>query len=215
MNPTPTKLNPKTYSVAPDGIFWSIQGEAHLRGFQMAFLRFAGCDVGCTECDTDYRVAERLTVDAIAERLADVAPSNTKDRWVWITGGEPVLQHLRPVYRRLRQDGWSIGLATSGKHRAIEPVDWLSVSYHGGYALRQAYGNELKLVEGLNGLDLNAFISEYPDNATDFLYRYVQPLWDPNTNAECPRSMARCIDFLKKHPNWSLSRQDHKLWGLA
>ncbi len=30
------------YAIAPDGIFWSIQGEGHLQGFQMAFLRLAG-----------------------------------------------------------------------------------------------------------------------------------------------------------------------------
>jgi organic radical activating enzyme len=53
-----------TYGIAPDGIFWSLQGEAHLRGFQMAFVRLAGCSVGCPQCDTDYSLHERLTVDA-------------------------------------------------------------------------------------------------------------------------------------------------------
>jgi 7-carboxy-7-deazaguanine synthase len=215
MQATPTRLNPKTYPIAPHGVFWSIQGEAHLRGFQMAFLRLAGCDVGCAECDTDYSVDRRLSISQIVEEMRSIAPKGCKDRWAWITGGEPMIHHMRPLHSALRDDGWSIAVASSGKHRMIEPVDWISISYHGGYPLRQAYGNEIKLVEGLNGLDLDHFLEQYPDSSTDFLYRYVQPLWDPKLNDECPKSLSRCLAFLKKHPNWSLSRQDHKFWDMA
>jgi len=201
----------KTYPIAPDGIFWSLQGEAHLRGFQMAFLRLSGCDVNCAECDTDYSVSQRLTADEVCAQLGALRPDGMKDPWCWITGGEPLIHDLRPLYNDLQDRGWSIAVATSGKHRAIAPVDWLSVSYHGGYPLRQRYGNEIKIVDGLNGLDLNQFIEENPDSSTDFMYRYVQPLWFEG--GECPDSLRRCLRFLEKNPNWSLSRQDHKLWG--
>lgn len=43
------------YPLSLNPIFWTIQGEAHLRGFQMCFVRLAGCSVGCEHCDTDYR----------------------------------------------------------------------------------------------------------------------------------------------------------------
>ena len=45
------------YPLASNPIFWTIQGEAHLRGFQMCFVRLAGCSVGCEHCDTDYQRA--------------------------------------------------------------------------------------------------------------------------------------------------------------
>lgn len=57
------------YAIAPNGIFWSLQGEAHLRGFQMMFVRLAGCSVGCPMCDTDYSVYRRMTP---AQIVADV-----------------------------------------------------------------------------------------------------------------------------------------------
>ena len=198
------------YGIAPKGIFWSLQGEAHLRGFQMAFLRLAGCSVGCELCDTDYSLHERLTTAEIVERLREVMPTN-RDGWVWITGGEPADRDLRPLLGAIKAEGWSTAVATSGKHRVVPPVDWLSVSYHGGYPLAQRYGSEIKLVDGLNGLDFDEFLSEHPDAQTDFMYRYVQPLW--RDGGEDPASLARCLAWLEKHPNWSLSRQDHKHWA--
>jgi len=198
------------YPVAQDGIFWSIQGEAHLRGFQMAFLRLAGCSVGCPQCDTNYKLEQRLSASQITERLCEI--SKGRDRWVWITGGEPLDHPLRPLYRSLRGAGFSIAIATSGVHRAIESCDWMSVSPHGTRMI-QRYGHEVKLIDGLNGLDLWDWHKENPDDTTDFWYRYAQPLTLPD-GTECPKSLSRCLEFLQSRPNWSLSRQEHRLWGL-
>jgi 7-carboxy-7-deazaguanine synthase len=200
------------YSVAPNGVFWSIQGEAHLRGFPMAFLRLAGCSVGCPRCDTDYSVEERLTAIDVVDAVLNVFPERYRDRWVWITGGEPYDRPMRPLITAFRRFGVSIAVATSGKHRAIEAVDWLSVSYHGGYPLMQKYGHEIKLIDGLNGLDPWEYLEEYPDDMTDFWYRYVQPL--TVDGVEDADSLQRCIKFVHEHPNWALSRQDHVVWRL-
>jgi 7-carboxy-7-deazaguanine synthase len=203
------------YPLSPNPIFWTIQGEGHLRGFQMAFIRLAGCSVGCAQCDTDYRVDSRAEADEIVERVAAVIPSEDRDNWVWITGGEPTDHELRPLLRRLKANGYSTAVVTSGVRRLIEPVDWLSVSPHSADSdkFQQRYGDEIKIVDGLNGLDLDEWLVKNPDSGNDFLYRYVQPLW--KSGAECPESMTRCLDFLKRHPRWALSRQDHKLWGVA
>ncbi len=199
------------YAIAPHGIFWSLQGEAHLRGFQMAFLRLAGCSVGCPTCDTDYTKDRMLDLEQIIAEVRAVMPVN-RDGWVWITGGEPADRDLRPLLGALKAEGWSTAVATSGKHRVVPPVDWLSVSYHGGYPLAQKYGSEIKLVDELGGMDFDAFLAEYPDDQTDFMYRYVQPHWDGKR--EDPESLRRCLRWLAKHPNWSLSRQDHKHWSM-
>ena len=200
------------YSLAPNGVFWSIQGEAHLRGFPMAFLRLAGCSVGCPRCDTDYTVAEKYHAEDLVEMVVDVFPERYRDRWVWITGGEPYDRPMRPLIVELRKKGISIAVATSGKHRAIESVDWLSVSYHGGYPLAQKYGHEIKLIDGLNGLDPWEYLEEYPDDQTDFWYRYVQPI--TVDGVEDRDSLRRCIEFVQDNPNWALSRQDHVHWGM-
>ena len=203
------------YPLSPNPIFWTLQGEGHLRGFQMAFIRLAGCSVGCAQCDTNYSVDSRAEVDEIVERVAAVIPTDDRDNWVWITGGEPTDHELRPLLRRLKSRGYSTAVVTSGVRRLIEPVDWLSVSPHSAVPaqFQQRYGDEIKIVDGLNGLDLEDWLDKNPDSDNDFLYRYVQPLW--KDGREDPESMARCLSFLKSHPRWALSRQDHKLWGVA
>ena len=172
----------------------------------MAFVRLAGCSVGCPQCDTDYSVNSRATAEEIAERVDAITPSNNRDRWAWITGGEPADHDLRPLIAALRAKRFSVAVASSGHKRIIPPVDWLSISPHDPEKLVQTYGNEIKIVPGLNGLDPWKFLEMHPDSKTDFLYRYVQPLNDGRENIEI------CMKFLKDHPNWALSRQDHKFW---
>jgi 7-carboxy-7-deazaguanine synthase len=205
-----------TYALAPDGVYWSIQAEGHLRGQQMAFLRLAGCSVGCRLCDTDYSFDRRVKAEDLAAEVEHIMPPGLRDRWVWLTGGEPYDRDLHQLIKCFREHGFSIAVATSGVHRAIEPVDWLSVSPH-GYNLLQRFGSELKLCEGLNDLDVNEWIAANPDSTTDFFMRYVQPLSTENPDgsfSESPESLRICLDFLKLNPNWSLSRQDHHGWGL-
>lgn len=204
------------YPLSPNPIFWTIQGEGHLRGFQMAFVRLAGCSVGCAQCDTDYRVDSRATADEIAERVASVRPAGDRDGWVWITGGEPADHDLRELLAALKRRNYSTAIVTSGSKRLIPPVDWLSVSPH-ATSFQQRYGNEIKIVDGLGGLSLDDWYRANPDDTTDFLYRYVQPLWvgDAETGHESRESIKRCLAFLKEHPRWALSRQDHKHWNVA
>ena len=202
------------YPLSPNPVFWTIQGEGHLRGFQMTFVRLAGCSVGCAECDTDYRVDSRATADEIVEMVAAVRPPGDRDGWVWITGGEPTDHDLRPLLGALKSRGYSTAVATSGVRRMIPPVDWMSVSPHSLEPARfqQRYGNEIKISDGLNGIDLDAWYAANPDESNDFMYRYVQPLSIDGKESQV--SLATCLDFLRRHPRWSLSRQDHKVWGV-
>lgn len=210
---TTTVAKPFRYPLSANPVFWTIQGEGHLRGFQMCFVRLAGCSVGCPKCDTDYRKKEMATPEEIAQRADKVTPKNARDRWVWITGGEPTDHDLVPLIRALREKRFSIAVATSGHRRVIPPVDWLSVSPHDPAKWVQTYGSEVKIVPGLNGFSIEDFLRARPDDQTDFMYRYVQPL--SVEKEEDPASLRTCLEFVKGHPNWSLSRQDHHYWSVA
>src|SRR5438128_3310028 len=122
-----TKGGPR-YPLTNNPIFWTIQGEGHLRGFQMCFVRLAGCSVGCEHCDTDYSKQEMATAEEIAQRADDVTPKKARDRWLWLTGGEPTDHDLMPLIRALPAKRFSIALASSGYRRVIPPVGWLSLS---------------------------------------------------------------------------------------
>lgn len=212
------------FAIAPNGIFNSLQGEGHLQGFRQSFLRLAGCSNArlCgAACDTDFSKAETLDLPEIVARLRAVMPAGDRDEWVWVTGGEPAdLPQVKQIalIGALKAGGWSVCVATSGIKRFIPPVDWLSVSPHSidPAKFQQRYGNEVKLVDGLGGLDLDAWVSRW-DAVTDFLYRYVQPMsvFDGTHWVEDPASLRRCLAFLERNPRWALSQQRHHQWGVA
>ena len=201
------------YPLSSNPVFWTIQGEGHMRGMQMCFVRLAGCSVGCPHCDTDYRKQEIATEEEIAARTDDVTPAAARDRWAWITGGEPTDHNLVPLIGALRARRFSIALATSGHRQVVAPVDWLSVSPHDPAKWVQTSGSEVKIVPGLNGFSIEDFRSARPDEQTDFRYRYVQPL--SIGKQESGESLRTCLEFVTANPNWSLSRQDHHYWGVA
>ena len=51
-------------------IFNTIQGEGPLAGKPAVFVRLAGCNLQCVQCDTDYTSKEeKLSPPAIVERI--------------------------------------------------------------------------------------------------------------------------------------------------
>lgn len=209
------------YAIAPNGIYWSIQSEGHLV-FQMAFLRLAKCSMAkvCrTACDTNFSVSERLSLDSVIERIREAMPDDSRGHWVWITGGEPAdltQQCQVALVDAIHAQGWLAAVATSGVRKFVPPVDWLSVSPHtvDPALFMQHNGNEVKLIDGLGGLEMAEWVNAW-DKATGFMYRYVQPLsvkQEDGTYAQCQESLARCMAFLDAHPRWSLSEQSHHRW---
>ncbi len=78
--------------------FVSINGEGRAVGKLAAFIRFAGCNLRCSYCDTMWAnepgaagSAEALAIDDLVEWVRE-----TRVDHVTLTGGEPVLQPLLP-----------------------------------------------------------------------------------------------------------------------
>jgi 7-carboxy-7-deazaguanine synthase len=93
-------------------IFESIQGEGRHAGLPMTFVRFAGCNLDCTYCDTRYarEGGTQMSPGEILERCL-AAPW----RRVQLTGGEPMLQDELPALCRMLLDaGFEVVLETNG-----------------------------------------------------------------------------------------------------
>jgi 7-carboxy-7-deazaguanine synthase len=94
-------------------IFHSIQGEGATVGLPTTFVRFTGCSLRCSWCDTTYSFygGEDWSIERVMERLA---PIRTKR--VCITGGEPLDQHEAAIalMDRLLREGYYVVLETSG-----------------------------------------------------------------------------------------------------
>lgn len=102
----------KIYSIFP-----SIDGEvnSYHQGVVSTFIRFSGCQLSCSYCDTRYALkisdGKEMSLDEIMEEVEKIGI-----RKITITGGEPLLQkddffHLT---KRLWHDKYKFTVETNG-----------------------------------------------------------------------------------------------------
>ena len=94
-------------------IFYSLQGESSFAGKLCVFIRFAGCNLRCKDCDTKYSYKSDLllTIPKIIEKIEQYQPT----KLVEITGGEPLLQdEVYPLFEKLTNQNYEILLETNG-----------------------------------------------------------------------------------------------------
>ena len=104
-------------------IFNSLQGEGHNTGRAAVFVRFAGCNLRCPFCDTDFATGREMSDSDIVE-----AVSAYDARFVVLTGGEPTLQADAALTARLHGAGFEIAMESNGTRPAPDGIDWLTIS---------------------------------------------------------------------------------------
>ncbi len=93
-------------------IFHSIQGEGTLIGLPMLFIRTNRCNLRCKWCDSTYTFSGGTDI-TLDELMRTVEASSEK--WICLTGGEPLLQRESPeLVNRITGSGRSVLLETSG-----------------------------------------------------------------------------------------------------
>ncbi len=108
-------------------IFSSIQGEGPYAGEEHVFVRFYGCNLGCSFCDENKKtVYSEYTADAVIEKVV-----NESKETISLTGGEPLLHvdFLKEVLPVLKKKGLKIYLETNGtlKDRLLEVLDFVDI----------------------------------------------------------------------------------------
>lgn len=175
-------------------IFYSLQGEGRNTGRAAVFVRFAGCNLRCPFCDTDFAQYQLMTDTEIVQRML-AYPA----RLAILTGGEPTLQVDEAFVALLHSHGYEVAMETNGTRKPPKGIDWITCSPKRDVAITHC--DELKCIyEGTPPRD-------YGISAT---YRYLQPCdtRDPEQNR---RNTLECIEYVKSHPEWRLSLQTHKL----
>jgi len=93
-------------------IFKSIQGEGIYQGIEQIFVRFYGCNIHCSFCDTKLTSYSEKTIE---EALADIF-SLDECNSVSLTGGEPLMHvdFVKALGTRLKGCGKTVYLETNG-----------------------------------------------------------------------------------------------------
>lgn len=216
---TPRGRDPVSYAVKE--MFLTLQGEGVHTGRRAVFVRFAGCNLWsgreedratavCRFCDTDFvgvdgagggRFADAA---ALARAAAGHWGQGADNRFVVLTGGEPMLQIDDSLVDALHAEGFSIAIETNGTLPVHSGIDWVCVSPKAGSVVVQQSGDELKLVWPQPGSDIDAI------EGWAFDHFLLQPL----DSATAGRNRAVAIETVFARPRWKLSLQTHKLLGL-
>lgn len=72
--------------------FVSINGEGLLCGQLAVFIRFAGCNLDCSYCDTAWANKKNVSFELMNEKDIYDYIKSTKVKNITLTGGEPLLQ---------------------------------------------------------------------------------------------------------------------------
>jgi 7-carboxy-7-deazaguanine synthase len=197
-------------------VFASLQGEGERQGLPTIFVRLAGCNLRCRFCDTKraWTGGRRVSTEAVAAEVLRL-----RDRlgagWACLTGGEPLLQDVAPLARRLRAEGFRVQVETNGRLERRVPADWWTVSPKPpGYRTRPVYKRraaEIKLVVSreLTFAAVRRVRRAFPAEAP------LRLQLESNSRA----SLERTLDFLERAakdglPNVRLGIQLHKILRL-
>ena len=207
-------------------IFYSIQGEGYNTGRAAVFVRFAGCNLRCGFCDTEFDTYREMTDEEIIAEVSRYKVSRCENSLVVLTGGEPTLQADEAFVDLLHQHGFEVAMESNGTRPAPQHLDWLTVSPKIRGTWYEVRGtripDELKVIFDEDTNPEAYLAPRIPElcSPTRSLsshlaprYLYLQPCdtGDAERNAMI---INRCVDYIKEHPQWRLSLQTHKLVGF-
>lgn len=205
-------------------LFYTLQGEGAHSGRPAVFCRFAGCNLWngreadrakavCQFCDTDFVGTDGpgggrfAGAAALAAAIAACWPARAARRaqpLVVFTGGEPLLQLDRALIDAVHALGLAVAVETNGTLPAPAGIDWLCVSPKGTAPLALTSGDELKLVYP----QADAPPQRFAELA--FHEFFLQPMDGP----DYALNLAATVDYCRRHPQWRLGLQTHKIVGI-
>ena len=194
-----------------NNIFYSLQGEGRNTGRAAVFIRFAGCNLRCSFCDTEFESYREMSNEEILAEVEALRPQTSDLRPLLVlTGGEPTLQVDETFVDFLHQHEYEVAMESNGTRPAPKNLDWLTVSpkesgqwkVDGGKRLP----DEIKVVFDEHTVEnLSSLHTLHPSQLL-----YLQPCdtGDPERNKAITQA---CVEYIKQHPQWRLSLQTHKL----
>lgn len=211
----------KTYTV--NEMFWSPQGEGMRAGEMSLFIRFTGCNMLCSmeagpkspggfDCDTEFASGRKMTLEELvaqAKSTCNLAPKwweQGAKPWVVLTGGEPGLQVDKALTDALHDAGFLLAIETNGSIDLTgRGLDWITVSPKvAEHAVRQLWADEVKYVRGYG--------QALPKPTCKAKHQLISPAFNGLTIDR--KALDWCVGLITANPEWRLSIQMHKAWGV-
>lgn len=204
-------------------IFFSLQGEGPLVGYPTFFIRFFGCNLDCSWCDTLYAKKHGTYYELEIQEIIDLWKRNYSEiPYITLTGGEPLLQKgVFPLIESFLKEKAIICLETNGSlsvkeisERVIKVVDFKTPS---------SGMENFNFYENLNFLDKKDALKFVIKDRNDFewalkkieefeLFEITQVFFSPATPFLSPQVLAEWILEVKKPIRFQL--QLHKILKL-
>lgn len=199
-------------------IFYSIQGEGLLVGEPSIFLRFTGCNLRCSFCDTKYAYKQgtEMNILEILDEIKKFACYN-----ICLTGGEPLLQKdTIKLIESLLQKNYKICLETNGSISIKKLMGKKSLMISLDIKCPSSGSHEQMIMKNIAYLSKTDQLKFIIKNKADYDYAkkiikkynspctvFLQPVWGTN-----PKKLASWI--LNDELPVRLTLQLHKIiWG--
>lgn len=197
--------------------FYAFQGEGCHMGRAAYFIRFYGCPLKCSWCDSagtwhkDWTPAHinKLT----SNELLELIKGNNKKGFIVLTGGEPAIFDLRPLIDCVKSEkNIKFHIETSGAFSIKGNVDWITVSPKWDKLpltenLQRA--NEIKIiVENKNSIQ--KWVDIIGSNLS--VPVWLHPEWSQRNNPEVLNAIS---SYVKENGgNFRAGYQFHKLYQV-
>lgn len=196
-------------------IFYSLQGEGTHAGVPSVFVRFAGCNLRCSFCDTAHQSGVNMTDAEIIEYI-----NSYPAEWIVLTGGEPSLHIDDDFIKALHiATGKKIAIETNGTRQLPPEIDWVTFSPKIGMTdpitaseaatIRIKRADEIKVVDIGQNLDIYFRLPQAGSNTR----MYLQPCWVEDTQL-ARKYEQRTVQRVLDDPRWTLSVQLHRKLGI-
>lgn len=190
-------------------IFYSLQGEGYYSGTPAVFVRLSGCNLQCPFCDTQHECGTEMDEEAIVAEVAKYPA-----RHVVVTGGEPSLQLTATLVDALHKAGKYVAVETNGTMPLPTNVDWITLSpknaYVDGAEVVLIHADEVKVVyDGIH--DPDKHLAPFTSHLSPLTFLQPMDTGDAARNAVITEA---AVEYVKRHPEWRLSLQIHKILNI-
>lgn len=189
-------------------IFYSLQGEGYHVGTPAVFVRFSGCNLRCSFCDTQHQAGQMMTIQSIVDEINKYPHAPL----IVLTGGEPSMFIDEAFVAELRIKTCKyIAMETNGTRPVPGNLDWVTLSPKTGFSGGDAEPCVLKHCDELKVVYLGQNLSQYND--IQAAHRFLQPCFsDDETQRQV--NMKSCVEAVLNNPGWRLSLQTHRLLNI-